>query len=328
MLNLVIIFKWHIHMNLKLNIFELDLQVFHMAFNRNLTLALVISIVVIVVFIKNHTAPVSVELYSLPTESKKCPRPTACNCSSGLIEKVDNCTIDYGNWLNGSRDMVGLTSFPRSGNTWTRHLLEVATGIYTGSLYNAAGLYAGGFVGEIDDPSLGRAVVYKSHGYSDRFASGILIIRNPYDSLISFYLFKKYGFMGNPTLTIEVFKNNADWIDFFHKQRQRWLRLLVTWVESKKRFLIVHYEDLSNNPLHHLNRMLRFLNLTLTSKRLACVQTQLEGRYHRNHTEYFTFDPYNEEMHKQLDEDIMKANTILHSLNSSNVHKPAYDLKL
>jgi len=34
------------------------------------------------------------------------------------------------------RPVVGLVSYPGSGNTWTRYLLEGATGIFTGSLYN------------------------------------------------------------------------------------------------------------------------------------------------------------------------------------------------
>ncbi|XP_077866952.1 uncharacterized protein LOC144355811 [Saccoglossus kowalevskii] len=111
-----------------------------------------------------------------------------------------DCSVGYGNWPNGSRPLVGLTSFPRSGNTWTRHLIEIATGIFTGSLYNADGLYKGGFTAEYDDPNLGRAVVYKAHVYDDIFKSGIVLIRNPYDSFVSFYLFHTKGFLANPPI--------------------------------------------------------------------------------------------------------------------------------
>ena len=31
---------------------------------------------------------------------------------------------------------VGLISYPGSGNTWVRHLLQMATGILTGTIYN------------------------------------------------------------------------------------------------------------------------------------------------------------------------------------------------
>ena len=34
-----------------------------------------------------------------------------------------------------SLPLVALASFPRSGNTWMRHLIERFTGIFTGSFY-------------------------------------------------------------------------------------------------------------------------------------------------------------------------------------------------
>ncbi len=35
-----------------------------------------------------------------------------------------------------SLPLIGLASFPRSGNTWIRYLIEGATGIFTGSFYD------------------------------------------------------------------------------------------------------------------------------------------------------------------------------------------------
>ncbi|XP_006814719.1 sialate:O-sulfotransferase 2-like [Saccoglossus kowalevskii] len=238
-----------------------------------------------------------------------------------------NCSVGYGNWPNGSRPLVGLTSFPRSGNTWTRHLIETATGIHTGSLYNANGLYNGGFTAEFDDPSLGRAVVYKAHGYADIFESGILLIRNPYDSFVSFYLFHTKGFMANPPLE-EVFKDNKNWTNFVKRQHVRWPRIVENWFESGKRVLIVHYEDLVANTIYHLRRMLEFQNITLTPDRLKCLNDDLEGRFHRQHSENFHFDPYNEELHHIIDADIQKVNSLLKSRNEPPVHKAAYDVEL
>ena len=37
-----------------------------------------------------------------------------------------------------------LLSFPGSGNTWTRHLIEQASGIYTGSVYGDCDLMNSG----------------------------------------------------------------------------------------------------------------------------------------------------------------------------------------
>ena len=47
-----------------------------------------------------------------------------------------------------SRNLTALISFPGSGNTWVRHLLEEVTGVYTGSIYCDKVLKKSGFLGE------------------------------------------------------------------------------------------------------------------------------------------------------------------------------------
>jgi len=37
-----------------------------------------------------------------------------------------------------------LSSFPGSGNTWVRHMIEQTSGIYTGSVYNDGALFSSG----------------------------------------------------------------------------------------------------------------------------------------------------------------------------------------
>ena len=43
---------------------------------------------------------------------------------------------------------VALVSVPGAGNTWTRHLIETATGIFSGSIYDDRSLFEGGMLGE------------------------------------------------------------------------------------------------------------------------------------------------------------------------------------
>lgn len=40
-----------------------------------------------------------------------------------------------------SEQLIALASFPGAGNTWARHLIELATGFYTGSYYFDGSLY-------------------------------------------------------------------------------------------------------------------------------------------------------------------------------------------
>ena len=47
--------------------------------------------------------------------------------------------------INNKIKKAGLISSPGSGNTWTRHLIEQASGVYTGSVYEDKRLYKSGW---------------------------------------------------------------------------------------------------------------------------------------------------------------------------------------
>ena len=98
------------------------------------------------------------------------------------------------------RDPVALVSLPGSGNTWVRGLLEKATGVCTGAPFCDISLRAYGFIGE--NIRSGKVLVVKTHDvkpkWKDRiekvvkldenegmYGSAILIVRNPFDALVS-----------------------------------------------------------------------------------------------------------------------------------------------
>ncbi|XP_068767257.1 sialate:O-sulfotransferase 2 isoform X3 [Struthio camelus] len=88
-----------------------------------------------------------------------------------------------------SRPFVALASFPGAGNTWARHLIELATGFYTGSYYFDGSLYNKGFKGERDHWRSGRTICIKTHESGQKeiesFDAAILLIRNPYKALMA-----------------------------------------------------------------------------------------------------------------------------------------------
>ncbi|KAA8586372.1 hypothetical protein FQN60_000208, partial [Etheostoma spectabile] len=88
-----------------------------------------------------------------------------------------------------SSSLVALSSFPGAGNTWVRHLIELVTGYYTGSFYFDGTLYNRGFKGEKDYWKSGRSICVKTHESGQKeiemFDSAILLIRNPYRSLMA-----------------------------------------------------------------------------------------------------------------------------------------------
>ena len=114
-----------------------------------------------------------------------------------------------------SQRQIRLSSYPGSGNTWTRGLIERLSGYFTGSVYADKTLFMQGnvysfnsfksnycilfnltgYYGEMMQPDCGCTLLQKTH---DTFlpkqllqfnGSRVVVIRNPYDSLKSFRQF-------------------------------------------------------------------------------------------------------------------------------------------
>lgn len=103
---------------------------------------------------------------------------------------------EHRSFLNCTTPIVALVSFPGSGNSWVRHILEQSTGIFTGSIYCDSTLKAS-FPGEYvvsgnvlavkthhcDSTYLPKKV--QEHTRQQKFSKAVLIVRNPYDALVS-----------------------------------------------------------------------------------------------------------------------------------------------
>ena len=124
-----------------------------------------------------------------------------------------------------SGDICPLASFPGSGSTWVRYLIEGATGVFTGSIYKDLQLQMTGFWGEIRDWRDGTTVVQKTHDGEAQYirsvkcwelffvlipvlcsrevfhGRGILILRNPYEAVLSKLNFLYGGHRGSSSIS-------------------------------------------------------------------------------------------------------------------------------
>ena len=86
-----------------------------------------------------------------------------------------------------------LVSYPSSGNTWTRLLLEATTGIYTGSVFCDRNFVYSGMIGE--GVSTENVLLSKTHHFvqktSSHFKKAIYLIRNPLKAIFAEYT-RKY----------------------------------------------------------------------------------------------------------------------------------------
>ena len=91
--------------------------------------------------------------------------------------------------FQSSGPIVALASFPGSGNSWVRQLLESATGIYTGALYCDGSYIQAGMIGE--GVTTEKVLVIKTHDWPYaakkllNHDKAIYIIRSPFASILA-----------------------------------------------------------------------------------------------------------------------------------------------
>ncbi|XP_071514227.1 sialate:O-sulfotransferase 2-like [Panulirus ornatus] len=212
---------------------------------------------------------------------------------------------------------TALASFPGSGNTWLRYLIQSATGLFTGSVYIDRELSSKGFYGENEIPECGCTIAVKTHGYclgglpEDRnqrlkdinkfYGRGLLLLRNPYDTLIAYRNYLSAGHLG---VAGPVAFRGAEWARFVRGQMEVWRAYALDWITMGRNVLVVHYEHLLQDPQRELLRILQFLRLRVDRHRLQCVMANLNGAFRRvtpDKISYRLRDPYTKELHEVVE---------------------------
>ncbi|XP_006532995.1 sialate:O-sulfotransferase 1 isoform X2 [Mus musculus] len=196
-----------------------------------------------------------------------------------------------------SKVFVALSSFPGAGNTWARHLIEHATGFYTGSYYFDGTLYNKGFKGEKDHWRSRRTICVKTHESGRReiemFDSAILLIRNPYRSLVAEFNRKCAGHLGYAP---DRNWKSKEWPEFVNSYASWWSSHVLDWLKYGKRLLVVHYEELRHSLVPTLREMVAFLNVSVSEERLLCVENNKEGSFRRRGRRPHDQEPFTPEM--------------------------------
>merc|ERR1711935_309021 len=221
---------------------------------------------------------------------------------SSTIEATDRCTaVRFGQ--TDSFPLTSLTSYPGSGNTWVRYLIEEYTGYYTGSIYNDNNLYQGGFQGERADWTEGTTIIIKAHSFVDErnLGDAVLLIRSPFDAILAQFN-RMAGIAhtessGDETnhhtgrATMEDFESD-EWINPQHQvgRATRWLQLYEGNLNTRKT-PPVFFEDLKVNPVPEMKKSGFFLNpIAHDQAALDCMFGDQSNKFKRAATD--GFDPW------------------------------------
>ncbi|CAC5423102.1 unnamed protein product [Mytilus coruscus] len=186
------------------------------------------------------------------------------------------------------RPLTALASFPGSGNTWARHLIEQSTGIATGSIY-CSHVIKNDFIGECSAGT--NVVVVKTHvGWEKtirmRYKKSVILIRNPYDAIIAEF----NRAMANKTASATEQQFTEKFEPFALKKIDRWKKFYNSWMKFKGQKYILVYEKLKKDPVSEIGKLLDFLNISKQIRTVPCMQQNIEGSYHRHHS-YSNFNP-------------------------------------
>ena len=194
--------------------------------------------------------------------------------------------------------IVALASYPGSGNTWLRYLLQQATGLMTGSVYCDHDLLNNGFPGE--GVTNGSVIVVKTHECDrNKFKKAVLLIRDPYEAILAEFNRRNSatnGHLGHVGRAKPAAFRSKEWLSFVHDGPMEWERTNNFWRrafdKNPHNLLVVHYSVLKEKTMLELGRILNFLNVDVSNETIQCVQNRTEGRFHRSHSQFKpVFDP-------------------------------------
>jgi len=232
------------------------------------------------------------------------------NTGNLVVEDSDflkMCSEKYRHKRFLSSDLVPLLlppllyTFPGSGNTWSRLLLEYATGIFTGSIYNdrhilntlhgeltcdwtvsiiKAHPLTHSFVGKfgLGQGSFNSDKKKCQTGNIKVFKRAILLIRNPFDAIWS--EFQRRMGKGNHVNAVsrekfpwEHWKHASAWLAYRYKEMVNVHYAGLIKNVAPGDVLTVRYEDLRNKAIRidQLKAMTDFLQLKPSHERLSCA---------------------------------------------------------
>jgi len=151
----------------------------------------------------------------------------------------------------GARPRVALASYPRSGNSWLRYMIELATGETSGSVYQDRFL-----------PRPRSGIVIKTHKLDTQaYDAAIHLVRHPLFTLESYFHWRvQIG--GEPDLSVREYAAPA---------AREWRQHTAHWRATSTPTMLVRFEDLRREPLAWLRRILAWLGYELPEARLQAA---------------------------------------------------------
>ncbi|TNY20318.1 UAA transporter family-domain-containing protein [Rhodotorula diobovata] len=219
---------------------------------------------------------------------------------------------------------TGFVSYPRSGNSYLRSLIERATGYQTSSIYCDKGLQRT-FLGECDHksnffikshfPALPKVISPDDKRFADFYRSYdqvVHVVRNPLDAISSWW------HLSHSPRTAEGFQDHEHKVElpggkFGRAQRddvldlaRRWRRHTVYWQQAPVLTHTLRYEDLKAQPIPNMMSLLSFLlpdDALPPLGDIACIaehHENLQAYHSRRSSDFAQWDAFEPELRTEV----------------------------
>ena len=100
-----------------------------------------------------------------------------------------------------------------------------------------------------------------------------MLVRNPYRAIISYWNFLKIGWPKVVKIKDVRLRgyNTSEFRNFVFRGTYRWFELIDDWVKFGSDIYFIFYEDLKENPVEEMRKLMLYLNLIVDEERLSCL---------------------------------------------------------
>lgn len=241
------------------------------------------------------------------TEPAETQKPASKPATELKATTELDCTVHEGK--PKQFQYVPLLSWPGSGNTWLRFLIEQATGWQTTTVEKGDKKLAPFFVGEYDYPLSGKSIVQKTHYFTyvrswfkeiDTYKmahSCVLLIRSPIDAFLAEFQRRETG--ANHTGFIKPEKFYTQYRSRFQALAHKWITNQVnsysnTYLDPIKKscdkaYHVIFYDELKENTFEEIQKLVLFLeeqHKVPMKLRIGCLNKDNKGHAKRKKQEF------------------------------------------
>ena len=145
------------------------------------------------------------------------------------------------------------------------------------------------------------------------FGRALLLIRNPYEAIISFWNHDRSGTYDSSSdygiLNLQDSLHTDKFIDFAKTEIVLWEEIYLDYLSAGTHLEVLHYEDMKEDIEREVRRIHEYLQIPVDETRLECAFMIPKERFKRKNLHYS--DPFTTELHLMFESAMRNVQNML-----------------